>query len=137
MIVLVQDHCLPFYFIHRCNCTLTCFLRIADKLYKNGLSAELTGSTNTAVQAYTSPGMVRPAIANIPTIFKLSSQSVQSSNNLHFQPVGYSGSIVWLLHMIRSDSAVRFCSPIRSALFTIVKIKLYTITVNTGFFRTF
>ena len=37
--------------------TVTFLPRIADNVYKNGFMAELMGSTSTAVQAYTSPGM--------------------------------------------------------------------------------
>ena len=42
----------------RDTCRTVTFLPIiADNVYKNGFMAELMGSTSTAVQAYTSPGM--------------------------------------------------------------------------------
>lgn len=39
---------------------------IADSVQRNGLRAEFIGSTRTAVQAYTSPGITWLFSANIP-----------------------------------------------------------------------
>ena len=44
----------------------TAFPSIAERVYRNGFSAELMGKTSTAVQAYTSPGITWLVRARIP-----------------------------------------------------------------------